>query len=110
VSLAVDGERGGLDLLFMVAGTASFEREDGERFAMSAGDCLIASAGVTGPLTFSPDLSLVRFFISPRAESLRERTPAEIARLVALGPRIVTGREVRKVGDKRAVNFLHEGG
>jgi hypothetical protein len=110
VTLAVEGEGGGLDLLFMVAGAAGFEREDGAPFAMAAGDCLIASAGVSGPVSFSPDLLLVRFFISPRAEALRERTPAEIARLVALGPRIITGREVRKVADPRAVNFLHDDG
>jgi hypothetical protein len=37
---------------------------------------------------------------------LRERTPAEIARLIALGPRIVTRRQVRPAGDRRPVNFL----
>jgi len=110
VSLAIPGETGGLDLLFVIAGSAQFQR-DGEPFTLAAGDCLIASAGLAaGPLSVSPDLRLLRMFVSARAESLRERTPAEIARLVALGPRIITRRQVRPVGDSRPVNVLHDEG
>jgi quercetin dioxygenase-like cupin family protein len=106
VALAVPGETGGLDILFMVAGQAQFQR-DGAPFAMAAGDCVVATAGLAaGPTSFSADLRLLRLFISSRAEGLRERTPAEIARLIALGPRIVTRRQVRPAGDRRPVNVL----
>jgi hypothetical protein len=109
-ALTIASEDGGLDLLFMAAGSASFERADtGEPFTLQAGDCLVATAGLAGaPTDPSPDMRLLRVYVSARAEQLRERTPAEIERLVALGPRIVTRREVRAAGDKRPVNTLHE--
>ena len=107
LALHIPGERGGLKLLFLVAGSARFERADGQTVLMGAGDCLTCSAELVGPpLDPSPDLRLVLFYISARAEGLRERSPAEIAALEALGPRIVTRRLVRPAHDDRPVNFL----
>jgi hypothetical protein len=109
VRLARPGETGGLEILFMASGDARFERADGDAFSLAAGDCLVATAGLAGaPRRPSPDMRLLRIFISSRAELLRERTPAEIERLIALGPRIITRREPRPDGDTRPVNYLHE--
>jgi hypothetical protein len=110
VDLMVHGEQGGLDLLLMVSGSAKVERWEGQTVRLETGDCLTCSHGLIGqPFDASPDMRLLRFFISARAEELRERTPEEIARLEALGPDIVTAREIRPDGDPRPVNFLQEG-
>jgi hypothetical protein len=110
IDLTVAGEQGGLDLLLMVSGSAKVEREDGQTVRLEAGDCLTCSHGLVGqPFDASPDMRLLRFFISARAEQLRQRTPEEIARLEALGPDIVTAKEIRPDGDPRPVNFLQEG-
>jgi len=110
VSLGVPGEKGGINVLYMLAGSARFVCGDGETFTLDAGDCLTCRQGLVGyPFDCSPDMRLIRFFVAARAETLRERTPAEIERLEALGPRIITRREVRPAGDKRPVNFLREG-
>jgi hypothetical protein len=53
-------------------------------------------------------LRLIRFFVSSRAEALRERSPAEIERLERLGPAIISGRQLRPPGDRRPVNFLRQ--
>jgi quercetin dioxygenase-like cupin family protein len=109
VSLAVAGETGGIDILYMVAGSARFSRRSGEAVTLSAGDTLTCSQGLVGePFDGSADMRLIRFFIAARAQLLKERTPDEIRRLEALGPRIITRREVRPDGDARPVNFLHE--
>ena len=108
ISLSIPGEPGGIDILFMVAGSASFRRSGGEPFTMGAGDCLTCTAGIAdGPFEATPDLRLLHVFISARAEALHERTPDEIDRLQALGPHIVTRREVRPAGDHRPINYLH---
>jgi quercetin dioxygenase-like cupin family protein len=109
IDLAVPGEDGGLDLLFVVAGSVKVDRADGETISLETGDCLTCSQGLVGPPSdASPDLRLLRFFISDRAQHLRERTPEEIEALQTLGPEIVTAREVRPEGDGRPVNFLQE--
>jgi mannose-6-phosphate isomerase-like protein (cupin superfamily) len=111
VTLGIAGESGGLDIRYMVTGSAKFARADGEEFVLGAGDALTCSQGLVGDaFACSPDMRMVRFFIAARAQDLRERTPEEIAALEALGPRIVTRREVRPTGDTRPVNFLHEEG
>jgi hypothetical protein len=103
------GERGGIDILFMVNGSACFPRDGGEAVVMRAGDTLTCSQGLVGdPFDCSPDMRLVKFFIAARAQLLRERTADEIARLEALGPDIITRREVRPEGDTRPVNFLRD--
>jgi len=110
IDVAVPHEEGGLELLLMATGSAKLEREDGQTVRLAAGDCLTCDQGQVGrPFDASPDMHLLRFFIAARAQELRERTPDEIARLEALGPGIVTRREVRPEGDKRPVNFLQEG-
>jgi hypothetical protein len=109
VSLAIDGEQGGVDIFYMVAGSARFPYADDEDVVLEAGDTLTCSQGLVGDLIdASPDMRLVRFFIAAKAQDLRERTAEEIARLEALGPSIITRREVRPAGDARAVNFLSE--
>jgi quercetin dioxygenase-like cupin family protein len=109
IALAVAGEERGLELLFVVSGSTKVRRGDGQTVALAAGDCLTASRGFVGPpFDLSPDLRLLRFFISERAQQLRQRTPEEIAAVQALGPGIITGREVRPEGDTRPVNFLQE--
>jgi mannose-6-phosphate isomerase-like protein (cupin superfamily) len=111
VMLGIAGESGGLDIRYMVTGSAKFARADGEEFVLAAGDALTCSQGLVGDaFACSPDMRMVRVFIAARAQALRERTPEEIAALEALGPRIVTRREVRPVGDARPVNFLHDDG
>lgn len=109
ISLGVPGETGGLDVFYMLAGSARFSRTGGEAFALSAGDCLTASHGlVDDPMAPSPDMRLIRFFVAARAQLLRERTPAEIEHVEALGPRIITARAVRRDGDTQPVNFMHD--
>jgi hypothetical protein len=109
VSLGVPGEVGGLKLLFMAAGSASFQRNTGEALVLSAGDCLTCSADLIGdPLDPSPDMRLVLIYVSARAEALHERTAAEIARLESLGPAIITQRLVRPANDDHPVNFLRD--
>ena len=91
----------------MVAGQARFTREGGEAFGLAAGDVVTHGQGlVDGPFDTSPDMRLIRFFVSSTTQGLRQRTPDEIRRLEALGPTIITRREVRPPGDSRPVNFL----
>ena len=107
VSLGIPGETGGLSILFMASGSASFERQGGELVTLGAGDCLTCSAGLVGPPTEPAlDMRLLVFYISARAEALQERTAEEIDRLEAMGPGIITRRAVRPAHDDRAVNFL----
>jgi len=108
ISLEIPGERGGVDILHMLGGSASFLREGGEKIRLAAGDTVTLSHGLLGqPLDGSPDMRLIHFFISARAEGLRERTAEEIARLEALGPAIISRRELRPDRDTRPVNVLH---
>jgi hypothetical protein len=107
--LEIPGETGGLDVFYMAAGSALFRRGDGTGFRMEAGDCLTCTAGLAGvPSDGSPDMRLLRFFVSARAEALMERSPAEIHRLEALGPAIISRRELRPSDDPRPINYLHE--
>ena len=107
VSLDLPGEVAGLTLAFVATGSATLEAGDGESIVIGPGDAFtgfgteIRLAGEP-----SPDLRLVLFKISKRAEALRERTPDEITRLEALGPAIVTRHVVRPAHDDRPVNFL----
>jgi hypothetical protein len=110
VSLEIPGEVGGLKLLFMAQGSATFHRPGGAAVVLSAGDCLTCSADLVGdPIAPSPDMRLLLLYVSARAEQLRERSPSEIERLESLGARIVTRREVRPADDRRRINFLHDG-
>jgi hypothetical protein len=107
LALAVPGETGGVEVFLVVGGAVDLRRPDGAPVRLEAGDCLTCSAGLAGaPADPSPDLRLLRFFVSARAETLSERSPEEIGRLEALGPRIIGRREVRPAGDGRPVNFL----
>ena len=107
VSLSIPGETGGLSILFMARGSAAFERAGGEAVTLGPGDCLTCSAGLVGPPTQpSPDMRLLLFYVSARAEALQERTAEEIERLEAMGPAIITRRVVRPAHDDRPVNFL----
>jgi hypothetical protein len=107
--LAIPGEVGGLKVLFVASGSATFRRGSGETIALGAGDCLTCNADLIGdPLAPSPDLRLVLFYVSARAEALLERTPAEIERLKALGPAIITRHVVRPAHDDHAVNYLRD--
>jgi mannose-6-phosphate isomerase-like protein (cupin superfamily) len=109
VRIDVPGEQGGLEILFMVGGSARFHRADGEALHLGPGDTLTCSQGLVGePVDMSPDMRLIKIFIAARAQLLRERTPEEIARLEALGPDIISRREVRPEGDTRPVNVLRE--
>lgn len=108
VALEIPGESEGLDVLFMVSGSARLRMSAGDDVILECGDTLTASQGLVADLVdASPDTQLVRFFVSARAEALRERTPGEIAELEALGAAIITGREVRPPGDVRPINVLH---
>ncbi len=77
VRLSIPGETGGLSILFMASGAATFEREGGEPVTLHAGDCLTCSAG----LVRRPDPAVARtcgcwcFTSSARAEALQERPP-----------------------------------
>jgi hypothetical protein len=105
----IPGEAGGVDILFVVAGSAHVLKADGEEIVLEAGDALTCSQGLVGnPFDCSPDARLIRFFIAGRTQDLRERTPEEIDRLEALGPRIVTRREVRPPGDARPINLFRD--
>ena len=110
IDLAVAGEEDGLDLLFVVSGSAKVERVDGQTLRLETGDCLTCGQGLVGqPFEVSPDLRLLRFFVAARCQQLRERTPEEIKALQAMGADIVTTKEVRPDGDFRPVNFLQDG-
>ena len=107
VSLEVPGEQGGLEILYMVVGSASVRRDSGETVVLQEGDTLTCSQGAVGqPFDCSLDMRLLRFFIAAKAQLLRERTPQEIAQLQNLGPAIITHREIRPDGDSRPVNFM----
>jgi quercetin dioxygenase-like cupin family protein len=107
VSLSIPGETGGLSILFMAGGSATFEREAGDPVTLNAGDCLTCSAGLVGAATGpSPEMRLLVFYVSARAEALLERTAEEIEQLEAMGPAIITRRVVRPAHDDRPVNFL----
>ena len=68
VSLEVPGEKDGINILYMVAGSARFLRKDGEEVTLRAGDALTHDQGALGdPFGCSPDMSLLRFFIAARA-------------------------------------------
>jgi quercetin dioxygenase-like cupin family protein len=104
-------ETGGVEILFMVAGSARFEREGGEAASLGPGDTLTCSAGLVGdPVDCSPDMRLLRLHISAKAQTLRERTADEIQRLEALGPALITRYEVRPEGDRRPINALRDAG
>jgi len=110
VRLGVADEGGGLDILYMLAGSAKFRRQNGAVVALETGDTLTCrQASVGDPFECSTDMRLVRFFIAAKAQTLRERTPDEIARLESLGAAIITRREPRPAGDARPVNYLHDG-
>jgi hypothetical protein len=107
LALGIPGESGGIEVLLVVQGSASVRWPDGAEVRLQSGDCLTCGAGQAGvPFAPSPDLRLLRFFVSSRAEALRERTPEEISRLQALGASIIRRREVRPPGDARPVNVL----
>ena len=107
VSLGLPGEADGLTLVFVASGSATFRRGDGAAIVLGAGDALTAAGDDIGPPGEpSPDLRLVLFKVSKRAEDLHERTPQEIERLEALGRAIITRRVIRPPHDDRPVNFL----
>ena len=107
ISLSIPGETGGLKILFMGSGSATFEREGGEPVTLGPGDCLTCSAGLVGaPTRPSPDMRLLVLYVSGRAEALQERTAEEIEHLEAMGRAIITRRVVRPAHDDRPVNFL----
>jgi len=109
-SLEIPGETGGIEVLLVITGAVSVTSPEGTPLRLKTGDCLTCTAGLAGaPVDPSPDLRLLTFFISARAELLRERTPEEIRSLEAMGPAIITRREVRPAGDRRPINLLHEG-
>jgi hypothetical protein len=109
VSLAIPGEAGGLEVFLVVAGAVSVRRPNGAPLRLEAGDCLTCTAGLAGaPSEPSPDVRLLRFFVSSRAEGLWQRSPAEIEQLEAMGPKIIRRREVRPEGDPRPVNCLRQ--
>ncbi len=109
VGLEIVGETGGVVVLYMVSGSAQVDKADGETITLAAGDALTYGQGQVGdPFDCTTDMRLIRFFVSAKTQALRERTPDEIRRLEALGPRIITRREVRPSGDRRPVNFLRE--
>jgi hypothetical protein len=107
LALDIPGETGGLEILLVVAGSVGVARPDGTAVRHETGDCQTCAAGLAGaPSEPSADLRLLRFFVSSRAEALRERTPEEIHALEALGPGIIRRREIRPPGDPRPVNVL----
>jgi hypothetical protein len=108
-ALGVPGETGGIEVLYLVSGAAELDGRGGTRVRLEPGDCLTCTAGLAGaPTPLTPDFKALRFFVSSRAEQLREHSAEEIAVLEALGPAIVRRREIRHPGDARPVNFLHE--
>lgn len=107
LALEMPGETGGVEVLLVVQGAADVRDPDGNTLLLETGDCLTCTAGLAGaPAAPSPDLRLLRFFVSSRAEALRERSAAEIEQLEDLGPGIIRRREVRPTGDARPVNYL----
>jgi hypothetical protein len=96
-------------VLYMINGSAEFARTDGQRIILKAGDTLTHSRGLVGaPIGYSNEMRLMRFSVTAKAALLRERTLEEIKQLQDLGPRIITHREVRPIGDARPINFLRE--
>ncbi len=107
VSLDLPGEVTGLTLAFVASGSATVQGDDGVAIVVGPGDAFTGfGTEIRLAAESAPNLRLVLFKISKRAEALRERTPDEIKRLEALGPAIVTRRVVRPAHDDRPVNFL----
>jgi hypothetical protein len=110
VAFDIEGETGGVEIFFVVAGAVTLERPDNAALRLEAGDCLTCTAGLAGaPAKPSEDLRLLRFFVSARAETLWQRSQEEIDELHALGPAIIRRKEVRAEGDGRPINFLRKG-
>ena len=108
ISLDLPGEVTGLTLVFVASGSATVQGGDGA-VVIGPGDALTAfGKEISLPAEASPDLRLVLFKLSARVEALCERTPAEIERVKALGPRIITRRVVRPAHDDRPVNYLRD--
>lgn len=106
-AMEIPGDPGGVFVQFMLSGSARFPRNDGQMVDLSPGDTLTHGDGLVGaPLNCSADMRLLQFYISPRVQVLRERTPEEIQRLEALGGAIITRCEVRPEGDIRPVNLF----
>jgi hypothetical protein len=108
VNLDLPGEATGLTLAYVATGSATLQSGDDETVIIGPGDALTATGAEIKLGNPTPDLRLVMFKISQRTEALRERTPAEIARLEAMGPAIITRRLVRPPHDDRQVNFLRD--
>ena len=109
MDLEIEGEKGGINILYLVSGTARVARCDGAILDLRCGDTLSHSPGVVcEPFDASPDMRMIKFFISARAQMLGQQTPEAIRQLEALGPRIITCRELRREGDTRPVNFLQD--
>jgi quercetin dioxygenase-like cupin family protein len=109
INLGISKEKGGIDVLYMINGSAEFTRNDGQRIILKAGDTLTHSRGLVGaPIGYSNDMRLIRFSVAAKAALLRERTLEEVKKLQDLGPRIITHKEVRPIGDARSINFLRE--
>jgi hypothetical protein len=107
LSLDIPGETGGLEVWFVVAGSVGLHDPDGAPLLMETGDCLTCTAGLGGlPRGPSPDLRLLRFFVSSRAEELWQRSREEIEALEARGPAIARRRRVRGPDDAGPVNML----
>jgi hypothetical protein len=107
IDLELPGEVTGLTLAFVASGSATIQDGDGA-VVIGPGDALTAfgkEISLSGP---SPDLRLLLFKLSAGVEALCERTPAEIARVKALGPAIIARRVVRPAHDDRPVNFLRD--
>jgi len=106
----IAGEAGGVDILYMVGGSATLRRADGDAVELAAGDTLTCSAGAIGGIAeASPDMRLLKFQVAAAAQLLRERTAEEIRRLESLGAGIITRYEVRPEGDARPVNLFQTG-
>ena len=111
LGLGIAGESGGIEIFYMVSGSARFRRDDGEAVRLEAGDtCTCSQGALTLPEDAPADMRLLVLFIAARAQNLRERTADEIRRLEALGPGIIRRREVRPDGDTRPVNCLRGAG
>jgi hypothetical protein len=103
----IAGEAGGVEIFYMVNGSGRFRTAQGDDLHLGEGDTSTHSQDlVAGPFECSPDMRLLRFLIAAKCQTLRERTPDEIARIEAMGPRIIRRRELRAEGDLRPVNGL----
>ena len=76
ISIGIPGDKGGIDVLYMIKGSAEFVRNDGQTIVLKAGDTLTHGRGLVGdPINFSNEMRLIRFCCCRQSRALEGTNP-----------------------------------